>query len=302
MKRQRHHYIPRFYLESWAHSEGKVFEYSLGRKNEIRVRLVTPKRTGFVWDLYKIEVLAGDYAYDVEKKFMGMVDSRAAIVFQKILSSQMWGLSSEERVEFANLIFSLVIRNPQELGLFKKQFSRDWDKKIPDIEERYKATLWRPGYPDSFSEYEKIVAPDYWKVAVYEVFCNLIQDENFSRLLSSMHWGVRELSVRGKQLLTSDRPVIMTNGLMGESAHVLLPISPDKLFFCSPSARVVECLYDLSDRLLLRDLNRKIMRQALSYVYSARQFDSKVIKKYFAKADYEPFVRRTLGLVQRPPH
>lgn len=301
MGRQRHHYIPRFYLQNWALSGGKIFEYSVGRKGEIRTRAVSPRSTGFVYDLYKVDILPEKYAYDVEKFFLAMVDSRAASVLRKIVSGGRQEISREERMVFSNLVLSLVVRNPEELNLFKSQFFRDWDKKIPEIEYKYRETLWRPGYPDSFCEYEKLMAPDYWKVAVYEVFCDLIWNEEFSRLLSSMYWGVREVAVAGKQVLTSDRPVIMTNGLMGENAHVLLPISPNKIFFCSPSKGVVQRLGDLSDRKLIREINRKIMSQALKYVYSSSKFDIDVVKKRFGKTKYEPFMRRTLGIEPGSP-
>jgi hypothetical protein len=67
------------------------------------------------------------------------------------------------------------------------------------------------------------------------------------------------------QLLTSDRPIIMTNGLFMGDAHIVLPISPTHLFIAVRRAETLEKFSSPDE--LIRIANTKVAEQAIKFVY-----------------------------------
>jgi Protein of unknown function (DUF4238) len=70
-------------------------------------------------------------------------------------------------------------------------------------------------------------------------------------------------------ILTSDRPLIMTNGLGNPRSHILLPISPDRVYVAADTA---DTMSEIGER--ARDTNRFVgtindlmAKQARKYVY-----------------------------------
>jgi hypothetical protein len=88
------------------------------------------------------------------------------------------------------------------------------------------------------------------------------------RGLAAMQWAVK--SVRGAKhpLLTSDRPVIMTNGLAKPTDHLALPISPTLLFFATNSKETYNSIASMTSNKLVETANNKVSEQAIKYVYA----------------------------------
>jgi hypothetical protein len=92
----------------------------------------------------------------------------------------------------------------------------------------------------------------------------LINSNHVVKHLVDMAWHTADFSDSNSRLLTSDRPIIMTNGLSSEHAHVALPISPTHLFIAVRRVKTLEQFKSLD---LVQITNNKVAEQAIKYVY-----------------------------------
>jgi hypothetical protein len=87
-------------------------------------------------------------------------------------------------------------------------------------------------------------------------------------VLNRMFWGVMTRGESHYPFLTSDRPIIMSNGLKQHDAHILMPISPDRLFLAVNNLETARQIEDWSKRSsLVERVNDLIATQARKYVY-----------------------------------
>jgi hypothetical protein len=77
MKLPKHHYIPVFYLNEWTRPDGRLTEFSRPTGKDVIPRNTSPKGTGYVRGLYRLDHLAGDAAEAYERLFFSMVDNTA---------------------------------------------------------------------------------------------------------------------------------------------------------------------------------------------------------------------------------
>jgi hypothetical protein len=67
-------------------------------------------------------------------------------------------------------------------------------------------------------------------------------------------------------LLTSDRPIMMTNGLQDPDAHLTLPIGPRKLFIASNRQNIVDEVANRKPDDLAAFVNDRVAKQARRFV------------------------------------
>jgi hypothetical protein len=100
-----------------------------------------------------------------------------------------------------------------------------------------------------------------------DVARSLMDHEGIGQLLNNMRWFVVGTSGTGLQLLTSDRPVLMSATLTERNAYLFLPIGPARLFVA---------VNDIATELLVRQrplselvaaANELISGHAIKYLY-----------------------------------
>ena len=57
-----------------------------------------------------------------------------------------------------------------------------------------------------------------------------MDSEFLGTALNRMQWAVIHFDEAHHLLLTSDRPIVMTNGLAHATSHIVMPISPRRIF------------------------------------------------------------------------
>jgi hypothetical protein len=83
-----------------------------------------------------------------------------------------------------------------------------------------------------------------------------------------MVWGVVAVEYRTFPLLTSDRPLIMTNGLDRPDAHILMPISPTRVFAAAATQETLRKIINIASRsTFAKTINDRVTSQARKYVY-----------------------------------
>jgi hypothetical protein len=85
--------------------------------------------------------------------------------------------------------------------------------------------------------------------------------------IGEMQWRVLTLGNAPYSFLTSDRPIIMTNGLTGPDAHFGLPISPQHVFLATNDEETFLKIQAIDPAQILHNVNDRVASQAVRYVY-----------------------------------
>jgi hypothetical protein len=86
-------------------------------------------------------------------------------------------------------------------------------------------------------------------------------------MLASFKWQTLAVDTAKYPLLTSDRPVIMSNGLIQQDAHVVLPISPRRLFIATKNEDTFEIFHEMNPNKLAEAVNNQVAQQAHRFVF-----------------------------------
>ena len=196
----KHHHTPVFYLQQWAGADRQICEYKQ-RYQGVLPKRVFPDATGYRHGLYSVPGLPLEKRQYVETTYMSWVDSHAAVALEAMLDESRRALDFPLRlkVAWARFLYSLTFRSPNVIKRLQGQ-----------MDEQVAAGVVRqPEIP----------------FAAAEVFPSMLQSKTVIRELISMAWQSSTLNQAKQTLLTSDRPVIMTNGLKHEEAHIVLNIT-----------------------------------------------------------------------------
>jgi hypothetical protein len=86
--------------------------------------------------------------------------------------------------------------------------------------------------------------------------------------INKMTWHLLTLKNAPMPFLTSDRPILMTNGLAGPRDHIALALGPDTFFLAVNDNRVLREIQATDPGKLLQTANDRVCLQARKFVYS----------------------------------
>jgi hypothetical protein len=162
---------------------------------------------------------------------------------------------------WSRFIASLMMRNPEMLA---RNLHADY------AEHR------KPTDPATYEEYCAIRFPNPAGRGGAILLQKIIDNPDLGNRINNMRWKVIEAYNPMIPLLTSDRPVLITNGLAYERSQLLLPISPRHVFIATNTPdveRYIQLLFVKDD--LFHKINERVALQSHKYVYGFddAQFD-----------------------------
>jgi hypothetical protein len=134
--------------------------------------------------------------------------------------------------------------------------------RIRYLEERLKSDL---GNMELF----KGVSNGYFRHYALDVFLQLAQSDTITSRLRRFKFFNINIGKEGFDLLTSDRPLIVSDGLHHRDAFIGLPIGPRRILFLAEKESVAARFAGPTARQLSRAVNDAIVRQAEALVISA---------------------------------
>ena len=265
-KKGRHHYIPVFYLKQWAEDNGQVCEFSKPY-DRVKPRRTHPDGTGYYDGLNTVEGLPPDEAQFLEEVFFKIADDAAARALRILFTPSPWSLTRVERSGWSRFILSLMIRNPQSVRKHKEVALALFRKVLSRIEESY-ARDHGPNDPPTYAEYARIHGPNPEGRTIVRVLQSLFDNAEIGRQINSMRWLVLSARFPRFPLLTSDRPVLITNGIGLPNAKIILPISPSHIFLATNNAETenkIRAVWRSGDA--IPAINDRVASQSRKYVY-----------------------------------
>lgn len=278
---KRHHYLPKFYLKRWARND-EVVEYSRPHK-KVLARPRTPYATGFEWHLYSLpgEAVPEDRE-QVELKWMQVIDDKAAPVLEQLVADPGTKLTQAQSDAWIAFLLSLIFRTPARLRWMQDRI-RDHDYAFDDDERAAYDALRPKGAPSTPEQYFSQSSDDELSVARMQLMLSMIQSKVLGSGVAAMEWRVLEVKHMNRGLLTSDDPIITSNGLNEARSFIILPLGPAHLFVATNTEAAFKAFSTQSDRALERAMNNSIVAQAEALVIGATD-------------DHLAFVGRRLGM------
>lgn len=289
LNQEKHHYIPQFYLRPWLNTDDKLEEYGrVPPSNQIRSRRRGTEPTGFVYNLYTLPGTTEDTRQNVERVFFGKVDAAGAKVRDKMLAGA--PLSLPERYDWARFVLSLILRNPEEVQKMKASVNSIFDQPDAELQANY-LKIRQPHEPATAEEAIRQHFPDTPDRSALLVGTQLIQNQNAMRTIAGMSWSVIRTDKASRRLVTSDRPVVMTGGLLRVNGHICLPITPRHLFVACTLKPTMDAFLKAPKSKLVRESNAQQIGQARLHVYGWDNSDLAEVRRGMSKRPYMSLVR-----------
>lgn len=268
----RHHYVPQFYLREWRDKDYKgVWLYKRNTADQITFRRRSPKSIGYVENLYSLKpetkwpVL--NYEADaIEKSFFSVIDDAASLVHQKLISSGVNSLSSQDRLDWALFLNSLIERNPKRINEIEQSFS------IEEIKQEFVKRWGKSTFLDNLD----IDAVHH--NSIRNALANYIADETFVNHVANMRWAIVHLSIDGEHFLTADMPLLINGGVAGNPIHLMsIALTPNKLMILHTDSKEF-------DENLLRTLsvmhNISIIDNTQKHLISSQKLKNAICTQY----------------------
>lgn len=263
---KRHHYIPCFYTKQWMdRHEEKLREFS--RKGSlVKPRRTTPRGTGYVELLYTVPHVAADQAQVVEDVFFKRLDQQASDALDLMLAGRITALTPSMRIAWCLFINSLVNRHPQKIAWLKQTWMAGIRQEIEAFRPSWDR-LWLPGYPLTYDDFITRFDTRWIEQQAARGIEQVVDSKIVCEAIDGFLWATYTMPPGSIEFLTSDRPVIMSDGLTHEKSHIAMPISPTMLFVGAKSADSLKLLRGMKSRALVAVVNDRVARQAHDYVY-----------------------------------
>jgi hypothetical protein len=159
---------------------------------------------------------------------------------------------------------SLIHRAPEEVAIFFREVAKHVEHAEREFEENY-ATLRLPTEPETFEEFRlKRPSNPAGRAAamlIQEVIDNRFVGNHFNRMI----WAIVS-APSSYPFLTSDRPIIMTNGMSKPESHLAMPIGPRTLFVASNRQAIVDEVISRRPDDLVAFVNDRVVKQARRFV------------------------------------
>ncbi|TBA16126.1 DUF4238 domain-containing protein [Rhizobium ruizarguesonis] len=285
----KHHYIPQFYLRPWEGDDNQLQEFKRGYLNQVTTKRVFTKQTGYAPDLYTLPGATEETKQNVEKAFMALLDNEAVKARDMMLNDQI-PADPKTRESWTRFVLSMVFRNPEEMEKFKASFRNEIRKPDPKIRAEYDR-LKDPDDPETFEEWLMQNRPERMERSAILTMTNLVQRNNVNYLLRTMHWRVIDVSEVSRRLMTSDRPIMMSNGMVQYGGHFALPISPTKLFLACTAVQFANEFCAMATSKIVRDVNKIVIGQGRKFVYAKDTAQQTDVRQHMGRLPYPSFVR-----------
>jgi hypothetical protein len=265
----KHHFVPIFYLKQWAGSDGRLCEFSKPRpgSNLVKPKMTHPSGTGYTRNLYALPDRTGTRAQVIEELFMKPVDTAAADVMAAFNAGTRFTFNHREMLGWTRFLMSLQLRHPDDLEAFQRHFAKRWGD-ISSADERAYARRRKKGMPSSLSGIINQLSEKEIETQGMGVLVDLIENPRIIQKISEMRWRGLFMPFNTPALLTSDRPLIMTDSLANQDSYILMPIGPKVLFSAVNTPEMTAKILQADPDKLVEKVNLKVVTQASRYVFA----------------------------------
>ena len=253
----------------WTGERGTLVQYSRPC-DRVKTERKYPKQVGFVRGLYDLPgIVAGSRSY-LEDEFFKPVDCVAAEATAYMINNKTTVLSDRFRSGFARLLTSFYHRTPDRVQEMKIAAQEVMEGIIQKSRTDPKG-LYKPEAIGTFSvpEVEDLLRKDVAERAWGVGLRNVTDSANSNGAIVNMEWMICELDDKSHPLLTSDKPLVMTNGFAQEDGHLSVALGPKRLFIATNNLKTYQEIISVGSKKLAKTFNDRVVSQAIKSVYGS---------------------------------
>lgn len=298
MNPTKHHYIPAFYTKRWTHN-GELCEFQK-HNNRVKPKRKNPAATGWVHRLYEIKGYPDETAQQIETKFFRIVDDQASKCLERMeAEGNRIEWTTKLKSSWTRFMLSLILRCPEDINELEKQIFSEYRKTDTYFEEKYSELIRdmkqygdTSSLPESLHDYLKDVSNSRISFFMFKVMRSLIDNPVIGTRINNMRWSIETTPESCPELITSDRPIVMTGPLESDTSSIVVAIGPHKVFIARNQKLPTEILLRESKKQFVLNYNRSVVGAAMKYVYATDDTKLSFVQKHFGK-------NRTPGLIQK---
>lgn len=288
----KHHFLPVFYLKQWARADGRLVQFSRPYGNKVKALSRHPDAIGYIYRLYAAEGLPEELANLFEREFTRPVDGAAAGAMHKLMNKQsQTDITGQEGYAWARFIVTLMMRMPDDVRKMKHFIKENWFTDLPFLEAAFKASKM-PGSPRTKQDYLDLLGPWFFERSAMILLGRVMQNNDIIDAIGSMDWTITRTDGVRREFLTSDRPLIITNELFSEQAHIVLPVGPNRVFIATRKRGFYRQLMNRPPKDFITAVNKHLVNNATDYVYGRTDGALGFIQKEMGKNRQSTFVDR----------
>ncbi|MFK8013461.1 MAG: DUF4238 domain-containing protein [Marinicellaceae bacterium] len=283
----KQHYVPQFLLKSWAknNDDNKLEVFTIDLKNIVSSRL-TPEYTGYEDDLFAFdhESVRGIDKQFNETRLFKYIDNHGARVLQKIKFKGLKLLTDKDKNDWALFIMSLFNRQPKFINQLKIDGTKIIQLKLNENPEEYDE-ISSVNDPDKLEQFVEKEYPGLIENFGLYTLKDLINNSKIGTKILNFKWFYLEFKNTPIEIILSDNPCILINGIDDENCVLALPISPNSVFFATKSLQNKKRILKSNNRNLIKRLNQSSINQAKNRVYATTKVPSyNFIKNHLIKS------------------
>lgn len=215
-------------------------------------------------------------AQEVETEFFSLVDDQAADALQRLEKGE--SLQGKPRSAWAKFLFTLMTRMPPDIRQYKQISDQLAEHVLPKF--RFYYDEYKPASETrDFDELVKEVTANFTNRSILKMR-SITNNRRHIDTFSSFEWTVIDTSSARHELLTSDRPIIHTNGFGHAHSHIVLPIGPRKVFLAAKDNISIQKIKSEKSNDIVKMINEKIVGNAEIYVFGRNVSQFGFIKKH----------------------
>lgn len=254
----KHHYLPEFYTKQWASDDGMIIRFTKVHGDRIHDRRVAPGGIGFERDLYRLPGAQLEEAQKLETDLMSPIDFNAANVMQLLLRGHV-PTNNKQRSDWARFLMAFWYRAPEDLRALKAAYGALMTSRFPEVD-------WSDDERDRY---------------VLAELPGFIDRQKMGDVLVEMRWDLVDLTNAKHSVLTSDQPVLRSNGLKPPEGNYSIPLSPKLIFVASWGGEQLLRFNSASASQKARIANGILVKRARRFVLSNSLNQRGFIEKHF---------------------
>lgn len=278
---RRHHFVPRFYLEHWVGTDGKLACYRWMRGRVVVSRL-GPRSVAYREELYTLPTAPEHQRQSIEREFFAPVDERAARVHRELVSVGTSALSRQDRTDWAVFLLSLRVRTPQSVERIRTDATAEFLQMLDRDPEQWDE-LRQAADPSTLREWVQENMPAMIENYGPSMLPQLITDSRPLRHIVGMHWWTTRLA-GASEFLTSDHPCVYTHGYGHRDCVIALPLTPTVVFYAANREELRADLNTRTSQAIAIRTNQSVVSQASEYAFAVGDNKKLFVSKHLKRA------------------
>ncbi|MGV3458754.1 DUF4238 domain-containing protein [Sphingomonas sp.] len=294
---KRHHYLPEFYQKPWMGDDNKVTVYRRRYAGKLDIQRKARKAVGWETELYSdLSEQEPGRRQRVERVFLKKVDDLASQALAEMLETGAPPVDKKRASAWARFLMSLLHRHPARIAALRQMVELKLDEIVASVRDDY-PRLKGEDDPNTFEEYIAQSSNKLQDGALANLMPMIIDSKNVGNALMRMTWGVGILKRTRFKFVTSDRPLMTTNGLGLRESFLIVPISPYAYFIAATRAETIHTFRDANADDVVAGINHAVCLQAEHFVLSHNEGQTRFIENRLGGSHHHPIRRDQRGQI-----